>query len=376
MASIRRHPARPDNWQVRYYDPGGRQRTRNFSKKSDADKFTKLIEADKLRGVYIDPGLGRVTLAEWADLWLTTRTHLKPKTLEGYRSLLRTQVLPRFGGTRLDRIERLDVEAWLSEMTAVGLSPSRTRQAHQVLNALLKAAVRSRYVAVNPAEGVSLPRLPQREQLFLSPDQVERLVNTIRAPYGTLVYVLAVAGLRWGEAAALRRGRIDIPRSRLEVIESLANVNGALHFGSTKSHKARSVVVPAFLRDVLNEHLTGVPADPAALVFTSPEGQPMRSANFARTVWKPAVAAAGLPEGLRIHDLRHTAAALMVAQGAHPEAVKRHLGHSSITVTMDTYGHLFPSEAEALADRINDMFRSNVDTMWTHGTDSVVPLHP
>ncbi len=134
--------------------------------------------------------------------------------------------------------------------------------------------------------------------------------------------------------------------------------------------------MPAFLRDVLNEHLASAPTDPAELVFTSPEGQPLRSLNFARTVWKPAVAAARLPEGLRIHDLRHTAAALMIAQGAHPEAVKRHLGHSSITVTMDTYGHLFPSEAEALADRVDGMFRSNVDTLWTRDVDSVVPLHP
>jgi integrase len=110
------------------------------------------------------------------------------------------------------------------------------------------------------------------------------------------------------------------------------------------------VVVPGFLRDLLAEHLARyVDDDPSALVFTSPQGQPLRNTNFRRQVWYRAVAEAGLPDGLRIHDLRHTCASLLISQGAHPKAIQTVLGHSSITVTMDRYGHLFPSDMEALA---------------------------
>ena len=106
--------------------------------------------------------------------------------------------------------------------------------------------------------------------------------------------------------------------------------------------------------------------DPDALVFTvSKGGGPLRNSNFRSRVWLPALRAIGL-SGIRVHDLRHTAAALFIAEGAHPLVVKSHLGHSSIRVTMDVYGHLFPSEAEELADRLDARHRA--------AADSVVPL--
>jgi len=108
-----------------------------------------------------------------------------------------------------------------------------------------------------------------------------------------------------------------------------------LHFDSTKIYRHRTVIIPAFLSKLLAEHLAREVNDgPDALVFTSPPGKPLRNSNFRRQVWYKAVADAGLREGLRIHDLRHTCAALLIAQGAHPEAIQVHLGHSSISVTM------------------------------------------
>src|SRR5690606_3478401 len=182
-----------------------------------------------------------------------------------------------------------------------------------------------------------------------------------------LIYVLAYGALRWGEAAALRRRRIDVLRGRVEVAESLAEVGGDLHFGSTKNYRNRTIILPKFLREKLNRHLTNYSAaDADAFAFTASNGAPMRNSNFATNVWKPAVQAAGLPEGLRIHDLRHTAVAILISEGVHPEAIKRFLGHSSIMVTMDIYGHLFPSEQEALADALDGAFaRSQTDKRRT-----------
>ena len=305
------------------------------------------------RGAWVDPSLSRITLEDWADRWVRTTVHLKPKTQAGYESLLRSHVLPAFGRTPLGRIHQVDVREWVSRLSQSGLSPSRTRQAYQVLSALLKAAVESGLLARTPCVGVKLPRLTRREMRFLTADQVAELARVVGAPYDTLIYTLAYGGLRWGEAAALRRGRCQLIRSRLEIVESLAEVDGRLYFGPTKTYQRRVVALPAFLRDMLAAHLTGVGREGESLVFQGPQGGPLRHSNFRGRVWLPAVEAAGLPKGLRIHDLRHTCAALLVAQGAHPKAIQAHLGHSSIQVTLDLYGHLFPDEMDRLAERLD-----------------------
>ena len=358
MAHIRRHPVDSSRWQVRYIDPTGRERSKTFRRKVDAERFLIQTEAEKQRGEWVDPELSATRLSDWAHHWLTTRTNLKPKTYAGYESLLRIHILPRFGAERLDRIDIVAIEAWVADMVAAGLSASRTQQAYRVLSQVLKAAVRARYLTGNPAVGISLPRRTRREHLFLTPDEVDRLADAVRDRHRVLVYILAYGALRWGEAAALRLRRVDVLRGRIEVAESLSSVGGKLHFGSTKSHRIRIVLVPRFLREMLNEHIvTYAGSGPDGLVFTASNGAPLRNSNFSRNVWKPAVAAAGVPVGLRIHDLRHTAVALLIRQGAHPEAIKRYVGHSSITVTMDTYGHLFPSDAEDLADKLDHVYR-------------------
>ncbi|MDH3308303.1 MAG: site-specific integrase, partial [Acidimicrobiia bacterium] len=360
MAHIRRHPVDNSKWQVRYVDPGKRERSKTFRRKVDAEKFLIQVESQKQRGEWIDPDLAATPFADWAHSWITTRTHLKPKTLDGYRSLLRIHIVPRFGAVRLDRIDGLSIEQWVADMQEAGLSASRIRQAHRVLSQILKAAVRARYIPANPAEGIPLPRKPRREQLFVNPVEVDRLADAVDARYRALIYVLSYGGLRWGEAAALRVKRVDVLRGRVDVNESLAEVGGDLHFGSTKNHRNRTVIIPAFLREMLNEHMvTFCGSDPDGLVFTASNGSAMRNSNFTKNVWQPAIAEAQLPERLRIHDLRHTAAALLISQGAHPEAIKRHLGHSSIVVTMDVYGHLFPSEAESLAEALDSLYAQN-----------------
>lgn len=141
MAHIRRHPESPRKWQVRYVDPTGRERSKTFDRKLDAERYLTDVEARKQRGEWINPDLGASRFADWAADWMATRSHLKASTLHGYESLLRAWVLPFFGDQRLDRIDAISVDRWVAEMLASGLSASRTRQAYQVLNAILKAAV-------------------------------------------------------------------------------------------------------------------------------------------------------------------------------------------------------------------------------------------
>jgi integrase len=189
---------------------------------------------------------------------------------------------------------------------------------------------------------------------YLNPEQLRGLLDAIDPRYKMFIAVLGIGGLRFGEATALRVGRCDLLRSRLMVVESLADVNGHFHFGDPKTHQKRAVTIPKFLRDELGAHIAGAES-PSDLVFTAPEGGPIRYSGFYKRFWKPALEKADLPH-MGLHALRHTCAALLIAEGAHPKAIQLHLGHQSITTTLDTYGHLFESEHEKLAERIDTAY--------------------
>lgn len=354
VASIREIPGRAKPFGVRYRSPDGTEHTRWFATKRQARDFRSGVESDRAQGVLLDPRLGRTTFGAWSTRWLESATHLKPRTLAGYHTLLRARILPRFGGAPLSKIEPLDVREWTASLSACGLSASSVRQSYRLFSMIMKAAVESRYIARSPCIGVRLPRLPDREMLFLDAAQVDQLASAISEPFDVLVYVLAYGGLRWGEAVALKRRRFDEVRGRLEVAESLAEVNGILHWGPTKTHARRSVVLPGFLRAMVRDHLAErVDAGLDALMFTGAKGGPMRGTNFRKGRWAPALRAAGLPDALRIHDLRHTCAALLIAENANPKLVQAHLGHSTIAVTFDRYGHLFPDDMDRIAEALD-----------------------
>lgn len=198
------------------------------------------------------------------------------------------------------------------------LGAGTARNAYNVVRAVFGVAIGAGAVRANPCDGVKPPRPPRGEMLFLDAVEVERLSAAIVEPYGALVRFAAYTGLRAGELAALRVGRVDLLRGAVDVRESYAEVHGALVLGPTKTYARRTVALPRFLCDDLGAYLAGRDVSPDAHLFTSPVGGPLRQSNFYRRTFKPAVKAAGLPDGLRFHDLRHTCAALLIAQGAHP----------------------------------------------------------
>jgi integrase len=195
--------------------------------------------------------------------------------------------------------------------------------------------------------------------LHLEQDEVRALADAINPHYKMLVWTAAVTGLRSGELLALRWGNVDLLHERLTVCEALKDVDGHLHVGQTKTHEVRTISLPRFLVAMLREHLASATfgTGPDALVFPGPRGGPIRHNAFVRRNFKPAVKKA-VPHkaGLRFHDLRHTAASLAIAAGAHPKHLQEMLGHSSITITLDRYGHLSPTAHEALALRIDELY--------------------
>lgn len=354
MAHIQRRRNRP-GWVARYIDPSGRERSRSFRRKVDAERFLVTVEASKLRGEWVDPALSRTTVEVFSERWRATIAALAPSTREGYETKLRTHVLPTFGSVPLRNVTSLAIREWLASMQASGLSRHTARQAKQVLGAILSLGVDEGYIPRNPAAGVRLGKATKEEQHVLTDRQVAELARVIADPYGAWVWFMAYSGLRWGEAAALTRRRVE--RRRVRVVQSLSEVGGA-HFKPTKTYASRTVILPGFVSGLLTEHIDRcVDRRPEALVFTAPKGGPLSSRNFRRRVWSPALEAACLPERVRMHDLRHTCAALMISEDANPKQIQCHLGHSSITVTMDNYGHLFSGDVEALADRMEERIR-------------------
>jgi integrase len=195
---------------------------------------------------------------------------------------------------------------------------------------------------------------------FLTPVQVQRLVEEIPETHRTLILTLAYTGIRQGELTALRRRRINLLRREIVIAESATDVRGKKVFGETKNRQARTIAIPHFLADLLAQRLETVPADPNALVFTSTANTPMDWTNFRNRVWTPAVERADLSP-LRMHDLRHTAVSMLIAQGCQAKFIQEHLGHSSITVTMDRYGHLYPEARHEVSDALGAAFASVVE---------------
>jgi integrase len=214
-----------------------------------------------------------------------------------------------------------------------------------------------RQIEVRPCRRIPLPRIEQDEKRFLTPAEIARLASIIEPRFRALVLVSAYGGLRIGELAGLRRGRVDTTRGIVTVLEIATDVSGRLVSGPPKTRAARRTVgLPAPVAEELERHLaTYAQPDPDGLVFTGPKGAALRATNFRRRIWGPAIRAAEF-DGLRIHDLRHTAVALWIAAGASPKEVARRAGHTSVKTVLDVYGHLYDEADVALRERLEAMF--------------------
>jgi len=252
-------------------------------------------------------------------------------------------------------ISQRDVRAWVAELSARGLAPATVQKAYQLLGKVMGAAVDAGMLAQSPCRRVPLPKVERQEMRFLTPTQVAELADAIHARYRALVLVGAYGGLRIGELAGLRRRRVDLLHGMVEVAEILTEVRGELFVGPPKTRAGRRRVgLPQEVTRELARHL-GTPGGPDELVFTAPYGGPLRVNGFRARVWRPATRAVGL-DGLRIHDLRHTAVALWIAAGANLKEVSTRAGHASVSFTLDRYGHLFPEADEALRTRLDAFY--------------------
>ncbi len=349
-------------YDVRIRGVDGKERSRTFRTRKDAERYERAQLTAIDRGVWVDPRSGKVTLATWAHEWQRTVVHLRPTTQRIYDNNLRNHILPELGEIELAKLTPTELRAWLSALSAKPLkngrrvAPGTVAQAFRTLNRVLGEAVANELIGRNPLVGVKPPRVEVKLMAFLSHDDVASLADAIDERYRALVLVASYCGLRAGELTALRRNQVDLTARNLSVVEQVQCVAGHHIVSPPKSAAGRrSVALPTFVAAELAAHIERYP-EPGAdgIVFPAPDGGYLRIENFRRRVWNPATRAAGVAP-LRLHDLRHTCASLAIAAGADVKVLQRMLGHASATLTLDRYGHLFPGQAMSVADRLDEM---------------------
>lgn len=238
-----------------------------------------------------------------------------------------------------------------------------------VVRQVLQHAVDDQRLAANPADKLALPPIRPAEMRFLTLDQLRQLA-TAAGPDGAAIWTLGICGLRMGELAGLQHQDVDRPAGVLHIVRSVTVVDSKLVEGPPKNRKRRTVPLPAYIADQLDEGEPGTP------VFPAPAGGMIRHTNWRRRVFDPAVESAGLfPEPvvdesgpvldkdgkpkmvftLHPHELRHTAASLAIAAGANIKAVQAMLGHARASITLDRYGHLYPHDVEQITSTLNTM---------------------
>lgn len=337
-------------WRARYVDGAGQERTRAFERKPDAEAFLRSINASIETGSYVDPVRARTTVATIAETWMDTPSWAE-STRARNRSILDAHVLPRWGDLPLSEVHHEDVQRWVTGLGKAGMAGGTVRKVYGVLNGVLKAAIRARRLAVNPAAEVSLPRQDMKRRRYLTGVQVEA-VAAAAGDHAAVIHVLAFCGLRIGELAALKVGMVDQARRRLRIEESVTEVNGKLVWSEPKDHQRRTVPWPTFLDDEIRAAVAGKGSED--LLFPAPGGGALRVRNMRRDWFDAAVKMAKVGP-LTPHELRHTAASLAVSAGASVLALQRMLGHDKPSTTLDFYSDLFDEDLDLVADRLGDL---------------------
>ncbi|MEU9068322.1 site-specific integrase [Streptomyces sp. NPDC048306] len=348
----------PGRWRVRWYGPDGKPKAKTFGKLPQAEAEVHAITARLDKGSYRDPKSGKTAARIVAEEWYESKRKIGRTTKRDYRDLLDNYVIPKWGDWQVAAIQWEDVNAWLTELeTKPGksgrtLGAARIVKAYRVLAMVMKHAVFSKRISVSPCHDHELPRPDDEdEHVYLTYDQLERLALAA-GEYRLLILTLGYCGIRWAEASAVKAGRLSVPKRRIRIVQNYTDVSGVLALGPVKNHEKRSVPLPRSFADELGSLAHGRRADD--LLFTAPEGGPLRYANFRSRVFDPAVKEAGLSGmGITPHKLRHTAASLAISAGADVKIIQLMLGHKDASMTLNIYGHLFPDRLDEVADALD-----------------------
>lgn len=326
------------------------------------EKVRELLESSR-RGL-VTPGR-TPRLEEFLAQWLKTiEGSIRPSTFTSYSGIVRRHLIPALGKKPIDRVTVPDIADLLARKRSEGLSQRTQQYILFVLRNALNKAVRWGIAVRNVAQLVDAPRVVHRDVNVLTPEDALRLVGVARDDPLEALWVLALStGLRRGELLGLSWSDIDLERRQLRVTKALQRVSGqGLILVETKTRRGRrSIILPLGTVDALRRHRARQAKDQpvggsgwsqANFVFTSARGTPLDGDNMISRPFARLLERIGLPP-MRFHDLRHSCASLLLAQGVAPRVVMETLGHSRIAVTLDTYTHVLPALQREAADAMD-----------------------
>src|SRR5512139_183751 len=328
--------------------------------KAVANAHMRAMKTDQARGDFIDPRSGRVALAEWVEImWPLHAATLRASTARTEGSRVRNHIVPLLGRFTLDELEPIGILQFVSTL-AKGragyrpLSPKTIRNVHGILHKILDEAVRQRLIRINPATGTGMPPKARHEMRFLTEPEVGRLLAATPERWRPLVTLFVATGLRYGEAVALRVGDVDLVAGTVRVVRTLHHGPDGKHFFTDPKteYSRRTVTIPTDVCLALAPVVVG--KDRGELLFCMDDGAAL-TRTFRQNTWHRITEKAGLGR-VRIHDLRHSHAALLISANVPLTAVQRRLGHSSIKVTSDLYGHLMPEVDAGIMRTVEGMF--------------------
>lgn len=350
-------------WLARWRDPDGQPRKLAFEKKVHADRHIATVEADKLRGTYLDPKAGTDTFGTYAETWLSMQT-TDPLTRQNIADRLRRYVKPyTLQRTQLRNLKASSIQAWVSGLPS-SLAESTKSVVFSHVSAILNAAVEDDKILKNPckASSVRRPRADAREIEPWAREWVIGLHGALPERYRPFTAVGAGLGLRQGEMFGLSPDDVDWLRGWVTVQRQVKIVGNRLVFALPKGRKVRKVPLPPTVRDELAAYLAQFPARAVTLPWEESHGEPTtvdlvvttRESNacnrnqFNQYTWKPALERVGIEPAREngCHALRHYYASVLLDAGESIVALSKYLGHSSPAFTLNVYTHLMPASEE------------------------------
>ena len=350
-------------------DETGKRRDiwRKGENKTDAKELLKQLLRDlDDSGETVVEG-NKTNLNDYFDRWLevAAKPRVSERTFVDYDDLLRRYIRPAMGRKKLSDVRPLDVQSLYSSMQERGLSARTIRYTHAVLNSAFKQAIKWGLMIRNPAQLAELPKQTRKEMHALSPEDAARFLEAAASDRWGLVFNVAlVSGMRPEEYLGLQWKDIDFERGLVAVQRTLVwrRKGGGYYFGEPKTARSRrNIPLPRSIVRALVEHKrkqaeqrlkAGPDYQSLDLVFATPDGGPLMPQNLFRRHFKPILKRAGLQDSIRMYDLRHSCATLLLAAQENPKVVSERLGHASITLTLDTYSHVLPSMQQAATEKL------------------------